>query len=166
MSRSGHRVFVNACGGSEESGHKIESWLWRPAGDNHASVRDRRQELEIGRHASHRGSGIDFHEIIEPILANVFQRYAEGFAKVGRWVNGFVGFKGKIEFDLVTFLLRGENAAQRLKADRLIGPGKPFLPQDVSGGQGCMSAQGHFQLWREPAEPEFIGLLRQERSLR
>ena len=139
MSRSGHRVFVDANTRCEEARNEVVGPIVRGS-DDYASAWDRRQELEIGRHASHSGGGIDFRQKIESVLANVLQRYAEGFAKVGRWVDGFLWFKGKIEFDLLAFLFRSENAAQRLKADRLIGPGKPFLPQDVSGGQGCMSA--------------------------
>src|SRR5262249_23013831 len=42
----------------------------------------------------------------------------------------------------------------------------PLLPEDVCRGQSCMTAQVHFNLWREPAQVEVARLFDQKGRLR
>lgn len=148
MGRTRHRVFVDADCRREVAGHKI--MLTAPGRDNCPRPRQFRQRRHVRLTFEHRLLGFQHHEqLVRPQHINRFhtQRALD--------IQGHAHFRRNERREIQPQALTLTAHTQRAGlADKVQPLDRLFIDfkQNVSAGQGCMTAQRHFGGRSKPAD--------------
>ena len=120
----------------------------------------------VGGEPPHGLLRVHLNEVVELVLPDVLWRDPEGLGKSRRRGRGLLALRREVELDPVAPAVGGQEAALRLEARLTAGLEVSLLPEDVSGGERGVAAQGELDGRREPAEGEAVVRRVEERGRR